>query len=119
MRRFLVLLLLVTLAMRSLVPAGFMLAPVGGEMTVAICTGHGLQTINLDADGKPVPEKPQRSDSGFCPYASGGAVALTDAIPVPLAQQIRYAELSYRITRDLLRTATRVRATSARGPPLA
>jgi hypothetical protein len=116
-RRYLALMLVVTLALRSLVPAGFMLAPVGGEMTMVICTGHGPQTITLDASGKPAPGKPQHSDTSLCPYASTGAVALGDSATVPLAQEVRYAAVTYRITRDLFRAVPQPGATSARGPP--
>jgi Protein of unknown function (DUF2946) len=116
-RRRLALLLIVTVALRSLVPTGFMPASVGGEMTIVICTGHGPQTLALDAQGKPAPHKPQHSHETLCPYASAGAVTLGAGVPVPLALQVRYAAVSYRITRDLFRAAPAPGATSARGPP--
>ncbi len=117
MRRLLTPLLVLVLALRTLVPAGFMLASVGGEMTMVICTGHGPQMITLDADGKPAPAKSHHSDSSLCPYASTGAITVGDSALVPLALQVRYAAVAYRITRDLFRAAAQPGATSARGPP--
>jgi hypothetical protein len=67
-RRFLTPLFILAFALRALVPAGFMLAPSAvGEMTVVLCTGHGPQTITLDADGKPVPATPKQSQQRLAP----------------------------------------------------
>ena len=74
-RRFLTPLFILAFALRALVPAGFMLAPSAvGEMTVVLCTGHGPQTIALDADGKPVPATPKQSQHTRCAYASVGGL---------------------------------------------
>ncbi|MEL6291172.1 MAG: DUF2946 family protein [Pseudomonadota bacterium] len=70
-------LVLMALAVRALIPPGFMLATAeasGGGLTVVICTAQGMQSVSLDADGKPV-EAPasQRADSGcaFGPVPPG------------------------------------------------
>ncbi|MEI9902159.1 MAG: hypothetical protein WDN31_21050 [Hyphomicrobium sp.] len=63
MRNLLTLLTVTVLALRSLLPVGFMLASHAGEMTVVICTGHGAETVTIDADGKRVPAKPRRGRS--------------------------------------------------------
>ena len=92
MRRFLTVLALLSLTLRSLLPVGFMLAPsAADEMTVVICTGHGPLTVTLDADGKPVPTKPKLTDAGLCAYASPGATTLADAAPAPAARDVLYA----------------------------
>lgn len=117
MRRLLTQLLVLTLALRCLVPAGFMLESAGGEMLLVICTGQGPQTITLDADGKPVPEKPRHSDTGLCPYASIGATAPNDGAPKTLESTTHYAVVVYRVTQAVFVAAPLRDATSARGPP--
>jgi hypothetical protein len=112
--------LVLMLAVRSLLPAGFMLQPsVAGDGTLAvvICTGHGPQTVTLDADGKPIPAKSQSADASLCAYASTGAVAPGDGAPPTLATEAHYAAVTYRITRELFRADPKPGATSARGPP--
>ncbi len=81
MRRLLSLLFILTLAARSAVPAGFMLAPSvsgDGSMTVVICTGHGPQIVTLDANGKPIPAKPAAGDLGLCAFAGHVALVAPD-----------------------------------------
>ena len=91
MRRFLTPLLILAFALRALVPAGFMLAPSAvGEMTVVLCTGHGPQTITLDADGKPVPATPKQSQHTNCAYASVGGVALSEPVLAPAGHDITF-----------------------------
>jgi hypothetical protein len=72
-RRIFTQLFVLALALRSLVPAGFMLAPSavdGGRVTIVICTGHGPQPLDVDGSGKPLPSKPSASDHGLCPFAA-------------------------------------------------
>jgi hypothetical protein len=70
-RRILTVLSIVALTARSLVPSGFMLAPVApgtGAMTVVMCTGHGPQVLKLEADGKPIPAKPGKPRTELCAF---------------------------------------------------
>ena len=117
-RRFLTPLFILAFALRALVPAGFMLAPSAvGEMTVVLCTGHGPQTITLDADGKPVPAAPKQSQHTLCAYASVGGVALSEPVLAPAGHDITFAELSFYPGRYLFRAFEETGANSARGPP--
>ena len=118
MRRFLTVLALLTLTLRSLLPVGFMLAPAAAdEMTVVICTGHGPLTITLDADGKPVPTKPKLTDAGLCAYASPGGTTLADAAPALAAREVIYERALVRVHAAIVVAPHKPGATSPRGPP--
>lgn len=120
MRRSLQILLVLLFAVRSFVPAGFMLqaSPVDGQMQVVICTASGAETISLDADGTPVPNVPG-SASESCPFAAASAIAFpVEAIPT-LATDVHYASVVYRLTADLYRATPKPHDLSARGPPAA
>lgn len=72
------------LAIRVLIPAGFMLSPQaaqGGLPAIVICTGHGAMTVAVDADGqvhKPGEKSPAKSADNH-PCAFAGAAAPLDA----------------------------------------
>ena len=118
MRRFLTVLALLSLTLRSLLPVGFMLAPsAADEMTVVICTGHGPLTVTLDADGKPVPTKPKLTDAGLCAYASPGATTLADAAPALAARDVLYARALVRLHVAMAVALRLPGASSPRGPP--
>lgn len=117
MRRQITLLFAIALALRSLVPVGFMLASTHGELTMVICSSRGPQTLPIDLAGTPVPHKSGHSDTELCAYATTGAVTLGDGAPAPLAVQVSYAAVAYRIGQDLFRVTPRPNGTSARGPP--
>lgn len=120
MRRSLQILLVLLFAVRSFVPAGFMLqaSPVDGQMQVVICTASGAKTISMDADGTPVPDAPG-SASENCPFAAASIIAFpVETIPT-LATEVRYAAIAYRLTADLYRATPKPHDLSARGPPAA
>ncbi|MGQ0671468.1 MAG: DUF2946 family protein [Hyphomicrobium sp.] len=85
LRRLLSLLFVLALAVRGLVPTGYMLSPAAdgsGEMTIVVCTGHGPLLMTIDADGNPVPPaKPAASDTGLCAFAASAAVAVAPPLP--------------------------------------
>jgi hypothetical protein len=119
MRDLLKFLVGLTFAVRSLLPLGFMLAAApsqAGSVSIVICTGHGLQSLALDHDGTPL-QKKSSSDNSICPYSSAGAVAIDSAAPQLLAQTVRYASITHRITSDIFHRTPTSGATSARGPP--
>lgn len=109
------------LAVRSLLPAGFMLqtaASGDGSIEIVICTGHGAEKITLDADGKPTKPQPAKSDAGrICPYAASAPVALGADQPAPIASPVRLTAVAYANAAELVRTERLPGATSARGPP--
>lgn len=73
LRRAAGLLILMALLVRALIPAGFM--PVFDSeqrvVTVAMCSGHGAQTLPLEGDA---PEREEQA--GDCPFASLTAPAV-------------------------------------------
>lgn len=108
------------LILRSLLAPGVMFGPDGTRdtFTVVLCTGHGPETITLDANGNPVKPAQSRQDGGLCPYASSAPVA--SALPNTIAAPARFAQT----TADYLALPAHIPATrgdgsaSARGPPL-
>jgi len=122
MRRSLNWLIVIAFAVRSLLPVGMMLTAAheaGGLPQIVICTGHGPLTLTLDEKGVPRPAKAPASDKTTCPFSSAGSVAVTDKAPALLADTVRYAAVSYRITSEIFRATPRAGAQSARGPPVA
>jgi hypothetical protein len=108
------------LAVRSLLPAGFMLqtsASGDGSLEIVICTGHGVQKITLDADGKPSQPQPAKSDASLCPFAASAPVALAAQAPVPVATPAHVTTVAYVRDSELVRSERLPGATSARGPP--
>lgn len=110
--------MLVALALRSLVPGGFMIAPAiagDGSVELVICTSTGQKTIHLFDDGteQQAPETVQDP----CPFAFSGAIDIATDAP-DLAGTVTYAALTYKRTAALYAETPQPGATSARGPPL-
>jgi hypothetical protein len=120
LRRHLALPFAVLLALRSLLPVGFMLAPTQGDgaISIVICTGHGPRLVTIDADGQPVSEKPAAGDNGLCPFAASCplAPACPDAapLPAPVGQSVALAHPAHA---DIIASRHGLPA-PARGPPL-
>jgi hypothetical protein len=61
---------LAALAVQAVAPiclSGFPAPHSTNGVQIVLCTGHGFQTITLDADGKPIPAPPARDGSdGLC-----------------------------------------------------
>lgn len=75
---------LLALALRLLVPTGYMPTPGVQGFTVTICTGMGLKTVNLSGKfDQQSPHDDGSSDRQPCAYAGLGMVA-TGAIALPL-----------------------------------
>ena len=119
-RRLSLLLLVLVLAVRGIVPAGYMVAPsaADGTLSVAICTGHGRETITLDRDGKTRKPEPTRSDNGLCPYAASTPVALAVATFIAVERQPAVAVIAFPASVNPGHAELHRGATSARGPPL-
>lgn len=113
--------LVVVLALRSLLPAGFMVQAATaseGAFEIVICTSAGLQVMTVGDDGTPVPpSKPQHVDSGLCPFSGGGAAALAEAQPQSLTAEAEFAAVTYTLAAALFAETPKPGATSARGPP--
>lgn len=110
--------MLVALALRSLVPGGFMIAAADaadGSFEIVICTSTGQKTMHVAADGT-TPVEPQQGGQELCPFAFSGAGDLAAAHP-DLAGSVAYASLTYKLAAALFAETPKPGATSARGPP--
>lgn len=121
LRQPITLILLMVLALRSLLPAGFMVqaahaeAGAGHGLEIVICTSNGLKTILHDDTAPPV--KPQHVDNGLCPFGATGSVALASTAPQPLVGVVAYAAVTYALAAAQFAETPEPGATSARGPP--
>jgi hypothetical protein len=89
---------LLAIAVRALLPAGYMVAPTqDGFMSVSLCSGHQV-VMNLatgeisDANGAP-PAQKQQGDAP-CVFATAATLAapeVTIALPAPLARNAHVA----------------------------
>lgn len=112
--------LLAVLAVRSLLPAGFMVqAAHAGDLPfeVVICTSSGMKLVSTDDEGKQAPSKPQHVDNGLCPFAASGAAAVISADDRSLSRTVTYSAVTYTLAAALFAETPKPGATSARGPP--
>jgi len=112
--------LLAVLALRSLLPAGYMVqvAAASGSPEIVICTSAGQKLIAAQTDGTPAPSRTQSADTGICPFATSGAAALAAAEPRNLVGEAEYASVTYTLAVAVFAETPKPGATSARGPPL-
>ncbi len=93
-----VLLLACALALKLLVPRGYMPAP--GQVAVQLCTGQGVQTILLGADRQPVkPSDHAKDQVAPCAYSGLNAPAMPAADPSLLAIAIALVMATGRFSR--------------------
>jgi hypothetical protein len=89
---------LLAMAVKALIPAGFMLAPGQQDQLIAvvICTGNGSQTLYMDQDGElhddgagtntkaPDPHEGDANNDHPCTFAGHSAVALAEFSPAKI-----------------------------------
>ena len=113
--------LFIVVALRSLLPVGYMVqatnAAEGSSLEIVICSGTGKSLLTVDADGNPIPSKPQHVDNGLCPFAASGAIALAAAESKSLVGETKYAAVTYSMAVALFAETPKPGAASARGPP--
>lgn len=111
--------LLAVLALRSLLPAGYMVqaAEASGAFEIVICTSAGLKLMTVGDDGTAPLPKPQHVDTGLCPFAAAGAAALAAAASGRLVREAEYAAVTYTLAAALFAESPKPGAASARGPP--
>ena len=73
---------MLTLAVRLLIPTGFMPGSDARGLTVSICTGHGAVTTTIDLSDR-LPPKPAKAKD--CPFALGMTGAPLAAVDVAMA----------------------------------
>jgi hypothetical protein len=80
---------LIALMVQSLAPLcapALMGGASGGVASVVICTAHGFETLQLSADGQPLPNQPSHNISDCCSLChapNGFAVASPIRVAVP------------------------------------
>lgn len=77
------------LAMRMLVPGGFMPTIDHGRMMISICTGSGPATVAMDVPGMEHHDRGDAAESG-CAFADLALPAIGGADPVQLAEILAY-----------------------------
>jgi hypothetical protein len=117
-RRHLTSLLVVLLALRCLVPAGFMLQQVGDGLSIVICTASGPQLLAVDDEGKPAKHDRKAGGHDMCPYAPAGAVAAATDSPLRVSAPAVYVALTYARVEDRRKPQDWSGAYLARGPPV-
>ncbi|HRN89388.1 hypothetical protein [Hyphomicrobium sp.] len=110
--------MLIALALRSLVPDGFMIAAANaadGSFEIVICTSTGQKTMHVAADGT-TPVEQQQGEADLCPFAFSSVGHVATGHP-DLAGTVAYANLTYKLAAALYAETPKPGATSARGPP--
>jgi hypothetical protein len=101
-RRWAALLLFAALALRIMMPAGFMPVATGKTVTIALCTGTGPVPVTLHIPGEPGKGDSHRDGAAQpCAYAALGGPALAAADPALLAAALLFAFVLALLSTDL------------------
>lgn len=77
MRALCAALVVLVLAMRVLVPSGFMPMQTARGVVITLCTGQGAVSVIVDRDKAPgAPQQPKSQPGEHCAFAGGGSVPL-------------------------------------------
>ena len=92
--RLALLLAVIALAIKFVVPAGYMPSAQGHGFAVTICTGMGLKTVSLAGDNR-APTQHDSSDRDMqpCAFAGLGLLATGSIDPPSLVAALRHAAL--------------------------
>lgn len=111
--------MLIALALRSLVPDGFMIAAANeadGPFEIIICTSSGHKLLQVAADDDQAPADSKQDGQTLCHFAFSGASGLAAAAP-DIASTVAYANLTFKLAAALYAKTPTPGAVSARGPP--
>ena len=72
------------LALRVLVPAGWMPAAEGRGFAITMCSGSGMEPAWVDAEGKVHKQAPAQGGDSHCAFAGIGAPMLGSDLPPPV-----------------------------------
>lgn len=77
------------LALRVLVPAGWMPANEGRGFAITLCSGSAMHTAWVDAEGKVHKQAPAQGGDQHCAFAGLGTPMLGSDFPAPVLQPAR------------------------------
>ena len=90
----------------------------GAYQTIVVCTVNGFRTIQLDADGKRVPE--QSNDASFCIFClplNSGHAFIPDTSTVPMELFVAFVQATTPVRADVPVTSVSLDSRSPRAPP--
>ncbi len=122
-RPLLALLAVLTFALRSLVPVGFMWAPVDGQVTMVACSDYSADVVALathhhhhhhgSASGG------SSADTDSCPFALAGGAALSADVPTLAARHFQIVQARLPSFDSSAPASIPPRFLAPRGPPAA
>ena len=117
-RRWAAALIALALLAKLLVPGGFMLSGSAGTITVELCSGTGVKTVEMALPGQPKHDQQGKADSP-CIFAGLVAPVLGGTDPIQLALAIAFImAIGFLVlTTAKPRDASRLRP-PLRGPPV-
>jgi hypothetical protein len=71
--------MVLALAVRMIIPTGWMPSMIAGKATITLCTGAGMVEVWVDADGKIHKDSPAKKSANDQPCAFAGLSAAADA----------------------------------------
>lgn len=118
-RRLAVWLVAAALAMKMLVPAGFMPGLSGGTMVIQLCTGQGAQTLVMEIPGKAGNhDQGDPSMDAPCAFSGLSAPTLAGADPMLLAIAIAFIiATTFRVAPALIPARGLYLRPPSQGPP--
>ena len=120
--RFLTWILIASVLLRGLIPAGYMPSAEksGRIINIIICTGTGAQTIEVDENNQAVKQKPQKHSNhkATCPFALNTHSATPADSTMKLVISEGYTALFFIEPSDHPATATLRKTAPPRAPPI-
>ena len=117
-----VLLIALALAMKVLVPAGYMLAPSSKFLTVLVCSGTNMDPVTIKVPMAPTAPDTGDSDTAgkeVCSFSGLGLAGLAATDPVLLAAAILFIlAVGFLPVQPALQAITAYLRPPLRGPPL-
>ncbi|MFA5963122.1 MAG: DUF2946 family protein [Sphingomonas sp.] len=112
-------LIALTLAMRIIVPAGFMPSLSSGTLTITVCTGTSHETMELAIAGMKKGDAGQHEKQSRCAFADLALPWLSAVDPIQLAAAITFImAMAFFVTPALRLVRARRAWPPLRGPPL-
>jgi hypothetical protein len=104
------------LCARALIPAGVMLAPIGGQLEVVLCDADAANALRHPGGHEHSGHHHSATDP-TCPYAQSAGPAPLPSLPVVAASPIVVVPLAAAFDSQIFSTSGPARQQSPRGPP--